>query len=246
MPPLIDRCIAPASHLWHDKINETKRMSLVVSDYSTRRTMMVDTQVRPSDVTKFPIIDAMLKVERENYVPEAQRDAAYADREVVLAPGRVVTEPRTFAKMLDALNIQPTELVLNLGCGLGYSAAVLSRLCDAVVAVEELDGMADEAQSMLSSAGADTAAVIAGALTEGAPKHGPYDVILIEGGIAQLPAAISDQLAEGGRIGAIFMQGALGTMRVGHKADGRITWRDSFNATAPILPGFETEAAFAL
>jgi len=217
-----------------------------VSDFSTRRTMMVDTQVRPSDVTKFPIIDAMLKVERENYVPEAQRDAAYADREVILAPGRVVTEPRTFAKMLDALNIQPTELVLNLGCGLGYSAAVLARLCDAVVAVEELDGMADEAQAMLSAAGVDNAAVDAGSLVEGAAKHGPYDVILIEGGVAQLPAAISHQLAEGGRIGAIFMQGALGVMRVGQKADGKITWRDSFNATAPVLPGFEAEAVFSL
>lgn len=221
-------------------------MSLVVSDFSTRRTMMVDTQVRPSDVTKFPIIDAMLKVERENYVPEAQRDAAYADREVILAPGRVVTEPRTFAKMLDALNIQPTELVLNLGCGLGYSAAVLARLCDAVVAVEELDGMADEAQAMLSAAGVDNAAVDAGSLVEGAAKHGPYDVILIEGGVAQLPVAISNQLAEGGRIGAIFMQGALGVMRVGQKADGKITWRDSFNATAPVLPGFEAEAVFSL
>ncbi len=217
-----------------------------MSDYATRRTMMVDTQVRPSDVTKFPIIDAMLKVERENYVPEGQRDAAYADREVVLAPGRVVTEPRTFAKMLDVMNVQPDELVLNLGCGLGYSAAILARLSDAVVAVEELDGMADEAQSMLSAAGADNAAIMEGPLSEGAAKHGPYDVILIEGGVAQIPAAIADQLAEGGRIGAIFMEGALGTMRVGQKIDGTIDWRDMFNATAPVLPGFEAVTGFTL
>ncbi|MGB0968028.1 MAG: protein-L-isoaspartate O-methyltransferase family protein [Halocynthiibacter sp.] len=217
-----------------------------MSDYASRRLMMVDTQVRPSDVTKFPIIDAMLKVERENYVPEGQRDAAYADREVILAPKRVVTEPRTFAKMLDALNIQPDELVLNIGCGLGYSAAVLARLSDAVVAVEEIDGMADEAQSMLSSAGVDNAAVIAGPLTEGAGKHGPYDVILIEGGIETLSDALTEQLAEGGRIAAIFMQGALGVMRVGHKADGKIAWRDSFNATAPVLPGFEAQSGFSL
>jgi len=217
-----------------------------MSDYATRRTMMVDTQVRPSDVTKFPIIDAMLKVERENYVPEGQRDAAYADREVVLAPGRVVSEPRTFAKMLDVLNIQPDELVLNLGCGLGYSAAILARLSDAVVAVEELDGMADEAQSMLSVAGADNAAIMEGPLSEGAAKHGPYDVILIEGGVAQIPSVIADQLAEGGRIGAIFMEGALGTMRIGQKIDGAIDWRDMFNATAPVLPGFEADAGFTL
>jgi len=96
-----------------------------MANTSAQRTMMVDTQVRPSDVTKFPIIDAMLKVERENFVPDAARMTAYMDGPVALGGGRSILEPRTFAKMLDALDIQSDELVLDLGTCLGYSAAVI-------------------------------------------------------------------------------------------------------------------------
>ena len=92
-----------------------------MSEFASRRMMMVDTQVRPSDVTKFPIIDAMLHVPREVYVPRDKLQAAYIGENVEIAPGRVVLEPRTLAKMLDALDIQPGEMVLDLGCGLGYS-----------------------------------------------------------------------------------------------------------------------------
>ena len=91
-----------------------------MSDFQTRRTMMVDTQVRPSDVTKFPIIDAMLSVPREAYVPQSQRQAAYASDNLEVGAGRWLLEPRTFAKMLDALSIQAGDLVLDIGCGLGY------------------------------------------------------------------------------------------------------------------------------
>ena len=108
-----------------------------MSEFATRRVMMVDTQVRPSDVTKFPIIDAMLSVPREAYVPGDKREAAYVGENLDIGGGRVVLEARTLAKMLDALDIQPTEMVMDIGCGLGYSAAVIARLADAVVAVEE-------------------------------------------------------------------------------------------------------------
>ena len=85
-----------------------------------------------------------------------------------------------------------------------------------------------------------------GALAQGAAEHGPYDAIVIEGGVAQLPEAITDQLKDGGRIVCLFMDGALGTVRVGWKIDGAITWRFAFNASAPVLPGFEKQDAFAL
>lgn len=232
--------------MWQDSQAETKRMSLVVTDFASRRTMMVDTQVRPSDVTKFPIIDAMLKVERENFLPEAKREAAYVDANIELAEGRVALEPRTFARMLDALNIQPSEMVLDIGTGLGYSAAVIARLADTVVAVEELEEIAGEAQTLLSASGSDNAAVIEGPLVDGAAKHGPYDVIIAEGGVEVLPEAITDQLADGGRMAVLFMEGALGTVRIGYKAGKSVTWRDSFNASAPVLPGFARQDVFSL
>ena len=215
-----------------------------MTDFSKRRMMMVDTQVRPSDVTKFPIIDAMLSVAREDFVPTAQREAAYVGENLALGQGRVLLEPRTLAKMLDVLAIDGTELVLDVGCALGYSTAVIARMAQAVVAVEQDEGMAREAQDALMSAGADNAVVHEGALAEGASQHGPYDVIVVQGGVTDVPPALTEQLKEGGRVAALFMNGVLGEVRLGHKRAGKISWRLAFNATAPVLPGFEKEMTF--
>lgn len=217
-----------------------------MTDYAARRTTMVDTQIRPSDVTKFPIIDAMLNVAREAFVLTAQREAAYVGGDISLGGGRVVLDPRVFAKMLDALDIQPIDLVLDLGCGLGYSSAVISRLCEAVVAVENVGVLAAEAQETLSNQGADNVAVVEGELGNGAAKHGPYDVIVVQGGVETLPTAIVEQLKDGGRVAAIFMEGPLGVCRIGHNSGGKITWRDAFDATAPLLNGFKREVEFSL
>jgi protein-L-isoaspartate(D-aspartate) O-methyltransferase len=217
-----------------------------MTDFQTRRVMMVDTQVRPSDVTKFPIIDAMLSIPREVYVPRDKREAAYMGENVVIREGRVVLEPRTLAKLLDALDIHPGELVLDIGCGLGYSSAVIARLADAVVAVEDDPAMAAEAEQTLANESVDNAAVIVGPLSEGAAKHGPYDVITIQGGVEQIPATLLAQLKDGGRIGAVFMEGALGVARVGYKSDGKMSWRFAFNAAAPVLSGFAAARAFTL
>lgn len=217
-----------------------------MSEFATRRVMMVDTQVRPSDVTKFPIIDAMLTVPRETYVPDNRREAAYVGENLDIGSGRVVLEARTLAKMLDGLDIQPDELVLDLGCGLGYTAAVIARLAETVVAVEEDAGLATEAQRLLSEEGVDNAMVIPGALVAGAPKHAPYDVITLQGGVEMVPEAILAQLKDGGRIGAVFMEGALGTVKIGYKSEGRLSWRPIFNASAPVLPGFGKMRGFML
>ena len=217
-----------------------------MSEFAARRVMMVDTQVRPSDVTKFPIIAAMLAVPREVYVPRDKREAAYVGENVAIGAGRVMLEPRTLAKLLDALDILPTETVLDLGCGLGYSTAIIARLAEAVVAVEENEALATQAQHNLSAEGVDNAAVVVAPLHAGDAKHGPYDVIMVQGGVEIVPDALIAQLKNGGRIGAVFMEGALGIARIGHKAKGGLTWRFAFNATAPVLPGFGARRAFVL
>jgi protein-L-isoaspartate(D-aspartate) O-methyltransferase len=221
-------------------------MSSEMSDFSARRVMMVDTQVRPSDVTKYPIIEAMLSVPREEFVPAGLREVAYAGEHVALTSGRVVLDARTLAKMLDALDIRSDEMVLDLGCGLGYSTAVIARMAEAVVAVEEDEALAAEASRALAAQGADNAAVVTGPLASGAAKHGPYDVITLQGGVAAIPEAILAQLKDGGRIAAVFMDGALGTAKIGYKEGGRVTWRFAFNATAPVLPGFAARQGFTL
>ena len=217
-----------------------------MTDYAARRTMMVDTQVRPSDVTKFPIIDAMLSVPREAFVPDRLREAAYLGENLDLGEGRVVLDPRTLAKMLDALDIEGDDLVLDIGAAHGYSSAVIARMAEAVVGVEADATLVEEAQRTLLEHGADNVIMQQGDLATGAPDHGPYDVILLQGAVEHLPEAITDQLKEGGRMACLFLEGALGVVRIGYKIDGRLNWRYAFNAGAPVLPGFERHAAFTL
>lgn len=217
-----------------------------MTDFTVRRRIMVDTQVRPSDVTKFPIIEAMLTVPREPFVPASQREAAYCGDNIDLGGGRVLLEPRTLAKMLDALDVSADELVLDIGCGYGYSSAVVARMAQAVVAVEEDETMMGEAEELLSDIGADNVILHAGPLTEGAAEHGPYDVIIVQGGVGDLPEPLEAQLKEGGRIACILMNGALGSVSIGYKLGGVVTWRFEFNAGAPVLAGFEKQRSFVL
>ncbi|MCW1917827.1 protein-L-isoaspartate O-methyltransferase [Rhodobacter sp. KR11] len=211
-----------------------------MTDFASRRVTMVDTQVRPQDVTKFPIIAAMLAVPREAYVPAAAREAAYVGQNVTLAPGRVALEPRSLAKLLDALDVNQGETALVIAAGYGYAAAVLADMGAKVTALESDATMAEAARANLGA----LAQVVTGPLAEGV--KGGFDLILIEGAIEALPPAIAAQLNEGGRIGAIFMEGPLGIGRIAHKLDGKIGWRQVFNATAPVLPGFEAPRAFVL
>ncbi|MDM7256201.1 MAG: protein-L-isoaspartate O-methyltransferase [Paracoccus sp. (in: a-proteobacteria)] len=217
-----------------------------MADFAQRRVMMVDTQVRPNDVTKFPVIEAMLNIPREAFVPPSRRAVAYSGENIEIAEGRVELEPRTIAKMVDALNIQPSDLVLCVGAGFGYSAAVIARMAEAVVALEQDPDMVAAAQEVLAAEGVDNVAVLEGPLTEGFAGQAPYDVILICGGVEEVPAALTAQLKDGGRIAALFSEGALGVVRTGLMLDGRVSWRFAFNAHAPVLPGFAKTRGFAL
>jgi protein-L-isoaspartate(D-aspartate) O-methyltransferase len=188
----------------------------------------------------------MLKVAREDYVPAARREAAYLGENISLGEGRVVLEPRTLAKMLDELGIENDELVLDIGCGYGYSSAVIAHMAEAVVAVESDEQMAKEAQETLINADIDNVIVHPGALAEGAQQHGPYDVMIVQGGVAEVPEALLAQLKNGGRIACLFMDGPLGEVRLGYKSDHGISWRKSFNAAAPLLNGFTRAKEFQL
>ncbi len=205
---------------------------------------MVDTQVRPSDVTKFPIIAAMLAVPREAFVPVALRPVAYSDAPVPLGDGREMLEARVLAKMLDELDVQLTDQVLIVGGGLGYSAAVLARMAESVVMVEEDGATVAEAEAALAQAEVANAVVLEGPLAEGAPRAAPFDAIVVEGGVEMVPDALAAQLAEGGRIVALFQDGRLGQARLGRMVEGRLGWRHVFDATAPVLPGFAAARGF--
>jgi protein-L-isoaspartate(D-aspartate) O-methyltransferase len=206
--------------------------------------MMVDTQIRPSEVTSFPIIEAMLHVPREVFVPEARREAAYLGENLPLAPGRVILEPRTLGKLLEALDIRPGERVLDIGTGLGYAAAVIGRMGAQVTALEE--AVVAGAEAALAEAGAEGVRVLQGPLAQGAPDAAPFDAILIEGAAEIVPDAILDQLKEDGRIGVLISEGGLVVARIGRKEGGHVHWRYAFHAGAPVLPGFRRATAFVL
>lgn len=213
-------------------------------DFASRRRMMVDTQVRPSDVTRYPIIEAILSVPREQFVPQAQQEAAYVGENLNIAPGRTLLEPRTFAKMLEALPIDTQSRVLDLAVGYGYSSAVIARLAGSVVAVEAEGPLADQAEALLATS--DRVRVLRNAPAEGAPDAAPFDVILLQGGAEAFPEALTAQLAEGGHAAVLFMEGALGVVRIGVKHQGVMRWRDLFNAAAPVVEGFTAVRSFAL
>jgi protein-L-isoaspartate(D-aspartate) O-methyltransferase len=213
-------------------------------DYAAAREAMVDRQVRTADVTRYPIIAAMLAVPREDFLPAALRPVAYLGEHVPLAPGRVLLDPRVFAKLIEALEPGPGDLVLDVGCGFGYSAAVLARMAEAVVALESDPVMAAEAEALLAAHGVDNAVVQQGPLDEGVAEHGPFDAVILEGAVETLPRAIEAQLKVGGRIAAIFAEGAAGQARLGLRTPQGISWRRIFDATAPVLPGFAATKAF--
>jgi protein-L-isoaspartate(D-aspartate) O-methyltransferase len=235
--------LPPPPRIWQKDGQMPQPGHAKMNAYATRRVMMVDTQVRPSDVTKYPIIDAMLAVPREAFVPEALREAAYVGENLALGHGRALLEPRTFAKFLEALEITPDDRVLDIGAAGGYAAAVLGRMAGTVLAVEEDGALADQTEAALAAYGAANISLKRGNLASGMP--GPFDVILIEGAVQVMPAAVLDMLAEGGRIAALFQVGVLGTARLGRKERGQVHWRDLFNTTAPILPGYAKEAGFS-
>lgn len=216
-----------------------------MTDFSALRATMVDSHIRPSDVVKYPVIEAMQSVPREAFVPEDKRAVAYAGDHLGLAGGRVVMDARVLAKMLDVLNIAPRELVLEIGCGRGYATAVIAHMAEAVIAVEEDAGLADAAEANLAGQSVDNAVVINADLGAGAPKHGPYDVITFGGGVEVIPDALVGQLKDGGRMAAIFRSETGDRCRLGLKTAGRLVWRDVFDASVPVLPGLAKKAEFA-
>lgn len=217
-----------------------------MNEYAAARTAMVDRQVRPSDVTSFPIIEAMLAIPREAFAAPDAKSVAYVDGPLPQGGGRYALEPRVFAKMLDGARIGPDDLILDLAPGLGYSTAVIARMCAAVIAIEPDEALAAAASEALSANDIDNAMVRQGAPADGDPDHGPFDAIFINGAIGEAPQALLDQLKDGGRLVAIRVDGAHGRAEAIVRSGDRFSARRLFDTSAPVIAGFEKEAEFAL
>ena len=221
-----------------------------MSDLSLQRLNMVNSQVRPSDVTDRRIPRAMNMVPREAFVSAARKGVACLDIDLPVdvpgrgLTGRVMLAPRTFAKLLQLAAVEPTDLVLDIGCATGYSAAILAKLGQTVVALEADAALGQEATRVLQSLGADNVAVVQGDFSAGYPAEGPFDVIVVEGAVAAVPDALKGQLKDGGRLVAIVSDGRTGRAVVWRRTGSAVSESDGFDATAPFLPGFEPARHF--
>lgn len=214
-------------------------------DFAAARLNMVESQLRTNKVTDLRLLAAFETVPRELFVPEPLRGIAYIDEDVALGGGRFVMEPRVLARLLQAAQPGPEDVALDLGCASGYATAILSRLVATVVALEDDAALAAAANRTLGELEIDNAVVVEGRLTEGYPKQAPYNVILLGGAVAEVPAAIADQLAEGGRLVTVVSAGpGLGRATLMRRDGGVISSRILYDAALPVLPGFEAEPGF--
>jgi protein-L-isoaspartate(D-aspartate) O-methyltransferase len=213
-------------------------------DFAAARRMMVDCQVRTSDVTDLRLIAAMLAVPRERFAPKASAELAYLDADLAVEAGRRLMKPMVLAKLLQAAEIEETERVLVVGCATGYSTAVIGRLAGAVVALEQDPGLAQLARDNLQALGAGNTTVASGPLVGGWPAAAPYDVILLDGAAEDVPPGLLRQLKDGGRLVGVVGRAPLSKAMLFRSTGGESSSRLVFDATAPVLPGFAKPPAF--
>jgi protein-L-isoaspartate(D-aspartate) O-methyltransferase len=216
----------------------------IMFDTATARRMMVDGQIRTAGITDLDLIAAMLAVPRERFVPQPLVEQAYRDGDIAIGDGRVLLKPMVLAKLIQAARVKSGDHVLDVGCGTGYSAAVLARLAGAVVALEEDEALALQAKELLAATGSGRVTVAVAPLTAGWPAVAPYDVILLNGATEVVPETLGRQLKPDGRLACIFGRGPTGKAMIYRLIEGQLVGRPVFDAAAPILPGFVAPPAF--
>lgn len=215
--------------------------------YAKARRNMVDSQILPNRVTDERVIAAFEELPRERFLPSSRAGLAYADESILIEDDRYLMQPMVLARLLEILAVRETDVALCIGSASGFAVAALAHLVDTVVAVESNDAMRQKAEGTLSSLGIDNVAIVDGDLSKGHPSEAPFDVILIDGAVNEVPSDLAEQLTDGGRLVAIemppgetFGRGVIVT-RYGQS----INKREVFDASEPLLPGFQKETAFA-
>jgi len=221
-----------------------------MNDYSSARQNMVESQIRPNEVTDVYLLRALQSVPREVFVPLALRPLAYMENEILIQQGaganveRRLLAPMPLARLIQLAEVEAGDLVLDIGCATGYSTAILAHLAESVVGLECERSLAEQASQSLTELEIDNAAVVSGPLHAGYATEGPFDVILLNGCVRKVPAALLKQLRDGGRLVVIVAEGEFGKATVFRNSGGRISQRASFDAGGPELPGFSREQAF--
>jgi len=205
-------------------------------DFAMARARMVESQLRPNAITDVGVLEAMASVAREDFVPADRRSLAYMDGDVAVANNRYLMEPMVFGRLLQLAEIGPSDRVLDIGCATGYGAAVLARMAQTVIAIDEDKPLADEAAQLLRQQGVSNVTVENRLHAEGDAAHGPYDAIVIEGRVPVVPEKLFEQLKEGGRLVAVVGNGDLARAML-YRRNGGIGSFAAFDASVQQLPG---------
>jgi protein-L-isoaspartate(D-aspartate) O-methyltransferase len=211
-------------------------------DYAAARLNMVETQVRPNDVTDLRIQKAMLEIPREDFVPPRLQPVAYMEGCLEVVPGRALLDARSFGKLAQLAGLRSEDVVLDVGCATGYSTVALAYAAQHVIGLEENPALLRHARERVSAPNTE---IVEGALVAGLPQRGPFDVIFLNGACDSRPDTLLAQLKEGGRLVCIIRQDAQGHAHLFVKGEGAISDRMAFDAQVPLLPGFERIAGFA-
>ncbi len=210
-----------------------------MTNYAAARHNMIESQIRTNKVTDPALLDALAALPREQFVPVERRSVAYIDDDIRISGDRYMMEPMVLARLLQAAEPTRTDVALDAGCGTGYATAVLARLTATAIGLESDSGLARAASETLARLSIDNAIVVEGRLGDGYAKHGPYDVILVNGAVSEFPQALLDQLAEGGRLVGVRRPGAgPGAAMLMLKRHGAVAGRTLFEAATPYLAGF--------
>ena len=215
-------------------------------DFSLARHKMVESQLRPNRVTDTVLMDALTVLPREKFVPKAMQGVAYVDEAIDIGEGRYLMETWVLARLLEAAEVHSDDVALLIGCGSGYEAAALSYLAGTVVALETNKKLIKRANNVLADLSIDTVAIVEGKLQKGYVSQAPYDVILINGAVAEIPNCLNKQLSDGGRLVSVVGDGAYGKGTLVTNYNHVITSREIFDAGTPTLLGFEKETIFSL
>jgi protein-L-isoaspartate(D-aspartate) O-methyltransferase len=205
--------------------------------FAEARAAMVDSQLRPEGVADPAVLAALAAVPREAFVAEGLRPIAYSDRAIPLAVKRSLMPPAALAQLIQALAPRPGDRALIVGAGAGYSAAVLANMGVEVTALESDKALAELARGQ-------EIAIVDGPLTAGHPADAPYDCILIDGAVEELPDAIIDQLADSGRLAAALAESGVTRLAVGTRSGSAFGMRSFADAAVSVLPGFFRASAF--
>ena len=213
-------------------------------DFARARRTMVDNQLRTSGITDWRILDAMNRVPRERFVPDHQAAFAYSDEDIPLSASRGLAAPADFARLVQLAEVGSQDVVLDVGCGTGYSTAVLSMLANAVVALESDHVLAGRANDILSDLDIGNAAAVAGPIETGMAKEAPFDVIVLEGSVDAVPPALLEQLRDGGRLVAVLGSGNAAVAHLYTRSGNDVSGTPTFNVSLPILGKFAAAPAF--